>query len=158
MHYVLPYVYCIVTVCQPLKFNHRVIQRLKRSLECYKGPLGAILWAITSFLVGRFHCFYRLAERRTYSQQPCRAHTLPTYWIYTWATRAIYMRCKIVFNEWCTQKEREWERANKMKALALTRVFIWLCLLSAMDPMRPHAPGICIANGATYFTPSRYTV
>lgn len=33
-----------------------------------------------------------------------------------------------------------------MKAPTLASVFMWLCLLSMMDPRRPQALGICIAN------------
>lgn len=147
------------TVCtteklyQPLKFNHRVTQRPKWSLECNKGSFRAILCSITSFLVGRFDSFTGW-WRTEGSQQFWSVYQL-NQWLHI-PLQSVYMRCIDVFRDGAPlMRETYRDRAYKMKALKAC-VFIRSCLLSMMDPVRPQAPGICIANRphiSLYFFP-----
>lgn len=106
-------------------------------------PIWIYLMAHNELLSWLFLLFYWLVEN---GMQPVGSVYLPTWWLHI-LLESVYMRCISVFrNRAPLMRETERERAYKMKALTLACVFIWLRLLSMMDPGRPQAPGICIAN------------
>lgn len=79
----------IVKFYQPLKYNHCVIQRLKWSLECYKGTFRANPMVHNELLSWSFPLFYWLVEN-----SPAGSVYLLTWWLHV---ESVYMRCMSVF-------------------------------------------------------------